>query len=170
MGDKELSAPGSGPGSYSEDSALMAFYLNSFRKHFTVTTEKILAKDTSVFREVPGPGMFWQTNKFFELVTLDPNFAEDGDWVVFAVDPNPFLYFHRHFGVFPLIIGSSLASASAYIKAINADPGDSLADAIATCPDLVVVSSSHGSALYCFDARSSFSGGFRSVAPRPFSA
>jgi hypothetical protein len=148
----------------------MAFYLNNFRRHFTVRSEDIVAKDRSAFCELPGPDMFWQTKTFFGLVTRDPCFAEDGDWVIFALEPNPFLYFHRLFGMFPLIVGSSLASASDYIEAIHADPGDSPADAIATRSDVVVVSSRYGSALYCFDERSDFCAGFRSVTPRPFTA
>lgn len=56
-----------------------------------------------------------------------------------VLEPDPQSYFHAHFGKYPFLRFTATDSADRFIEALNEDPGDSPADAIATNSDVVVV-------------------------------
>jgi hypothetical protein len=79
------------------------------------------------------------TVEFFHCVQSLTRAIGDGRFVVGVIRPDPRDYYFSHFRRYPFIRFSINDTNEGFIRAINEDPGESPADAIAHNSDVVVV-------------------------------
>ncbi|MGF6774190.1 hypothetical protein P3T18_006704 [Paraburkholderia sp. GAS199] len=70
------------------------------------------------------------TQVFLDLTRSIAALDGNGEFAVVVLDPDPFDYFHVHFGKYPGFIVSPQHSDEDFFDILMRDPGDSLADAI----------------------------------------
>lgn len=152
---------------YSTDRDLFDYYIGIFRTHFHVVKNDIDHDQRLFSRHVPEIDV-WQKRSFFTTLINHASVIDDNGWVLFCVDPDPYLYFFRHFQVLPLISSDSVTSCDEFSQAIYQDPGDSPADAIAYRGEKIVICSRLGSVFFFFDEISEVSAEFIAKRSRPF--
>jgi hypothetical protein len=72
------------------------------------------------------------TPTFFFFIRALLAFESADTFAVLALRPDPFAYFHHHFKKYPAFLVGPEHSVDDYFAFLNADPGDSLADALAS--------------------------------------
>jgi hypothetical protein len=72
------------------------------------------------------------TTKFAELLQRLMEWSDDQVARYIVLDPDPVHYFHRHFDKYPALEITRGDSAREYLAFLNADPGNSPADAVGT--------------------------------------
>lgn len=82
--------------------------------------------------------LMWSA-RFFEFASALTTAAGSDSFNLLVLDPDPDKYFRRRFGALPLLTFSTSDIAAAYIDRINADPGDSPADAVIYNSNIVAV-------------------------------
>lgn len=70
------------------------------------------------------------TPPFFELIRSMLAYQGASAFVVLAVSPDPFTYFHHHFGKYPAFVLGPEHDEDDYYAFLHADPGGSPADAL----------------------------------------
>lgn len=135
---------------YSSDKALAEALIGRFRELFHVGDAGLTAVDGQYSRSVPTQDV-WQQRAFYRYLRDDSRIRPEGEWHLLVLSPNPFLYYYERFGIFPIIVGSSIRSEDEYIEAINADPSTDSADAIATRAEKTVFITSSGDVVLYFD-------------------
>lgn len=72
------------------------------------------------------------TPTFFFFIRALLAFERADTFAVLALRPDPFTYFHHHFKKYPAFFVGPEHNVDDYFSFLNADPGDSLADALAS--------------------------------------
>lgn len=72
------------------------------------------------------------TPTFFSFIRTLLAFEHSDTFAVLALRPDPFTYFYHHFKKYPAFVVRPEHSVDDYFAFLNADPGDSPADALAT--------------------------------------
>ncbi|RAS28850.1 hypothetical protein [Paraburkholderia bryophila] len=67
---------------------------------------------------------------FHDLIRELANFNGDGEFAVVVLEPDPFSYFHFHFGKYSGLIVKAHHGEHEFFDALCTNPGDSPADAI----------------------------------------
>jgi hypothetical protein len=70
------------------------------------------------------------TQKFFELIQTLLAFESTTDFATLILKPDPFNYFHHHFGKYPGFIHGRWHTDEQFFRFMMQDPGDSPADAL----------------------------------------
>jgi hypothetical protein len=70
------------------------------------------------------------TQKFFDLVQVLLAFEGRSDFATVILKPDPFNYFHHHFGKYPGLVHRRENSDEEFFHLMMQDPGDSPADAL----------------------------------------
>jgi hypothetical protein len=76
---------------------------------------------------------------FQRLIRKLANFNGTGEFALIVLDPDPFNYFHFHFGKYPGFIAGTYNNEDDMADILMMDPGDSPADALGVRPDKYVV-------------------------------
>lgn len=79
------------------------------------------------------------TPKFLSLIRKLLAFNRAGEFAVIVLEPDPFSYFHFHFGKYPGFIARSEHTDEQFFQILLTDPGGSPADAIAHNSERYVV-------------------------------
>lgn len=79
------------------------------------------------------------TQVFRDLVRDIANFKGTGEFAVIVLNPDPFSYFHSHFGKYPGFIFKAHRNDDDFFEILMRDPGDSPADAIGLYSEQYVV-------------------------------
>ncbi|MFL9996583.1 hypothetical protein PQR34_17455 [Paraburkholderia sediminicola] len=79
------------------------------------------------------------TQIFQGLIRDIANFKGTGEFAVIVLNPDPFSYFHFHFGKYPGFIVKAHHSDDDFIDILMMDPGDSPADAMGFYSERYVV-------------------------------
>lgn len=79
------------------------------------------------------------TQVFRDLVRDIANFKGTGEFAVIVLNPDPFSYFHFHFGKYPGFIVKAHHNDDDFFEILMMDPGDSPADAIGFYSEQYVV-------------------------------
>ncbi|WGS52034.1 hypothetical protein LFL96_27910 [Paraburkholderia sp. D15] len=80
-----------------------------------------------------------QTQKFFELIRHLLAFKGSSDFATLVMKPDPFNYFHFHFGKYPGFIQRANHTDEEFFEFLLKDPGGSLADALGVNSEHYVV-------------------------------
>jgi hypothetical protein len=70
------------------------------------------------------------TQKFFDLIQTLLAFEGQSDFATLILKPDPFEYFHHHFGKYPGFVHRKENTDEEFFHFMMQDPGDSLADAL----------------------------------------
>ncbi|MFM0645856.1 hypothetical protein PQR14_16145 [Paraburkholderia bryophila] len=70
------------------------------------------------------------TQKFFELIRTLLTFEGKTEFATVILKPDPFNYFHHHFGKYPGFIHGSENTDDEYFSFLMKNPGDNIADAL----------------------------------------
>lgn len=62
---------------------------------------------------------------------------QQADWTLMVLEPDGEDYFHRHFGVYPVVCGHVGTTDEEFREVLNRDPGNSPADALIGSPNLI---------------------------------
>ncbi|MEZ0604788.1 hypothetical protein ACAX43_21890 [Paraburkholderia sp. IW21] len=76
---------------------------------------------------------------FHDLIRDVASFNGTGDFAVIVLNPDPFSYFHFHFGKYPGFVVKADNSEDDFADILMTDPGDSPADAIGFYSEQYVV-------------------------------
>ncbi|MFL9899121.1 hypothetical protein PQR75_05835 [Paraburkholderia fungorum] len=79
------------------------------------------------------------TERFRDLIRSIAAFNGTGEFAVIVLNPDPFNYFHFHFGKYPGFIVEAHHNDDAFFEILMMDPGDSPADAIGFYSEQYVV-------------------------------
>jgi len=85
------------------------------------------------------------TPTFFFFIRALLAFEHADTFTVLALRPDPFTYFHHHFQKYPAFHVGPEHSVDDYFAFLNADPGDSLADALASNAQRYAILPTNGS-------------------------
>lgn len=80
-----------------------------------------------------------QTQKFYELIRHLLTVDGSHDFATLVLKPDPFSYFHFHFGKYPGFIHRAEHTDDEFFEFLLKDPGDSLADALGVNSEYYVV-------------------------------
>lgn len=70
------------------------------------------------------------TQKFFDLFQRLLAYENGTDFATLILKPDPFTYFHHHFGKYPGFVHGTNNTDTEFFKLMMRDPGGSLADAL----------------------------------------
>ncbi|CAE6701406.1 hypothetical protein [Paraburkholderia haematera] len=79
------------------------------------------------------------TERFRDLIRSLAAFNGTGEFAVIVLNPDPFDYFHFHFGKYPGFIVQTCHNDDAFFEILMMDPGNSAADAIGFYSEQYVV-------------------------------
>jgi hypothetical protein len=79
------------------------------------------------------------TEVFLDLIRSIAVFHGSGEFAVVVINPDPFSYFHMHFGKYPGFIVEARHTNEDFFDILMMDPGDSPADAIGFYSEQYVV-------------------------------
>jgi hypothetical protein len=86
----------------------------------------------------------YNTGDFFEKIKSFLASTGESRWFLAVLDPDPEVYFFRHFGKYPFVEISTGDTFESYRQLLQSDPGDSPADAVAHNSTVAVLYSDSG--------------------------
>lgn len=102
-------------------------------------------KNLDLLRTIPLDGLLFfdsidlQTQKLFELIRYLLALKASSDFAMLVMKPDPFNYFHFHFGKYPGFIQQASHTDDDFFEFLLKDPGDSPADALGVNSEHYVV-------------------------------